>query len=241
MHSNERIDDLQIDGLRLIQDKTKYCFTSDSVLLANLVKCGVRDKILDIGTGTGIVAILLAGKKKASSVTAVEIQEDLSKLAERNVKLNKLDGKVTVVNASAQSLMSKFGAERFDIIVSNPPYRKPCDGQMDLDEGRAICKYEIKLSLDELTNIAASLLKYKGKFYMVHRADRMCECIYLLKQNKLEPKIVTLVYPKAGKAPDTVIYECVKGGAAGVKINSLVVYADDGEYTAAAKKLYAKE
>lgn len=237
----ERIDDLQINGLKLIQHADKYCFTSDAVLLANSVAVGAKSRVLDIGTGSGIIAILLAGKKNAGSVTAVEIQQDMAKLAERNVKMNNLDDKITVMNVAAQRLPDILAQESFDTVVSNPPYKKPTSGDMDKNEGRAIGKYELKLTLSELTEVASKMLKFGGKFYMIHRADRLAECIYELKKRKLEPKKITLIRPRELKPFDTVVIESVKGGKEGLKIDTVVVYNDDNTYTPRVKAMYYKE
>ena len=155
--------------------------------------------------------------------------------------MNGLSDKIVVINSSLQDFAKSVPAESFDVIVSNPPYKKPDSGEMDKNETRAVSKYELKLTLDELIENARRILKFRGKFYMVHRADRMAECIYKLKQNNIEPKVMTLVYPKAEKSPDVVIYECIKGASEGVKINTLIVYDEDGEYTALARKMYSKD
>ena len=241
LFENERIDDLEINDLRLIQNAEGYCFTSDSVLLANLVKARKTDKILDVGAGSGIISILLAGKMGYGNVSALEIQNNMAALAARNVEMKGLNDKIVRINSSFQDFAKSGPAERFDVIVSNPPYKKPDSGEMDKNETRAVSKYELKLTLDELIENARRLLKFRGKFYMVHRADRMAECIYKLKQNNIEPKVMTLVYPKAEKSPDVVIYECIKGASEGVKINTLIVYDENGEYTALARKMYSKD
>lgn len=241
LFENERLDDLEINGLKLIQNKNGYCFTSDSVLLANSVRARKTDKILDIGAGSGIISILLAGKKDYPFVTALEIQKSMAELAVRNVEINGLSDKIVVINDRLQDFAKNVPAESFDVIVTNPPYKKPNAGEMDKNESRAISKYEIALSFDELIENAKRLLKFGGKFYMVHRADRMAECIHKLKRNNIEPKVLTLVYPKAEKSPDVVIYECVKGAAEGVKINTLIVYDENGEYTEVARKMYSKD
>ena len=229
LFENERIDDLEINDLRLIQNAEGYCFTSDSVLLANLVKARKTDKILDVGAGSGIISILLAGKMGYGNVSALEIQKNMAALAARNVEMNGLSDKIVVINTSLQDFAKSVPAESFDV------------GEMDKNETRAVSKYELKLTLDELIENARRLLKFRGKFYMVHRADRMAECIYKLKQNNIEPKVMTLVYPKAEKSPDVVIYECIKGASEGVKINTLIVYDENGEYTALARKMYSKD
>lgn len=241
LKQTERIDDLQINGLKLIQDAEKYCFTSDAVLLANTVTVNKKSKVLDIGTGSGIIAVLLAGKKNAAHVTAVEIQPDMADIAERNVKLNNLDDKITVLNVAAQKLPDIMPVECFDVVVSNPPYKKIDAGEMDTNVCRAIGKYEIKLTLKELINTAARMVKYGGKFYLIHRADRLAECIYEMKLNKLEPKKMWLIRPRADKAADTVIFECIKGGKSGLKTDTVVVYGEDNEYTPRVKAMYYKD
>lgn len=239
LKAEERLDDLQVNGLKIIQNPKKYCFTSDAVLLANTVKAGAKHKVCDLCAGSGIIGILIASKQKAKEVVCIELQADMAEMAERSVKLNNLDDKVSVLNVSAQDAYKTLGLECFDIVVSNPPYGKVGVGETVKDEGKAICRNELKLTLAELVCAAARLTKFGGKFYMIHRADRLAEIIYELKEVSLEPKNITLIYPKSDKLPDTVIFECIKGGKAGVKLHRLVVFNDDNTYTVGAKRLYS--
>lgn len=241
LNKGERLDDLQIDGLEIIQNPKLYCFTSDAVLLANTVKAKKTDKVCDLCSGSGIIGILIAAKKLPASVTMVELQPKMADMARRSVLHNKLNGKIEVFNVSVQDAPKILGQGNFDTVVCNPPYQPKNSGEINGDGEVAICKTEIKLTLDELTDSAAKLLKFGGKFYLIHRADRLAEIIFSLKQNKLEPKRLTFVKPKASKTADTVIVEAVKGGKTGLTTDTLVVFKNDNTYTERVKKLYCKE
>lgn len=241
LKAGERIDDLQIDGLRLIQNPKLYCFTSDAVLLANAARVKRGGVLVDLCSGSGIIGILTSVKQSPTQVVCIELQQELADMSERSVKLNNLQDKVRVLNISVQDAPSVLGTETADTITCNPPYQRSGSGATADSESVAICKTELKLTLAELCECTAKLLKFGGKFYVVHRADRLAELIYELKRNKLEPKKLTLIKPKATKPADTVIIEAVKGGGVGLSTDTLIVFKADGTYTKRVKKLYYKE
>ena len=197
-------------------------------------------RVLDMCTGSGCILLSLLHYSNDCEGLGVDLSAEALEVAGRNVLKVLTPEKAEHAHFLQSDLFEKVEG-KFEIIVSNPPYKKPDSGEMDKNETRAVSKYELKLTLDELIENARRLLKFRGKFYMVHRADRMAECIYKLKQNNIEPKVMTLVYPKAEKSPDVVIYECIKGASEGVKINTLIVYDENGEYTALARKMYSKD
>lgn len=241
LKEGERLDDLQIDGLRLIQNPELYCFTSDAVLLANAVRVKKGGRIVDLCSGSGVIGILTAVKRQPSEVVCVELQSVLAEMSERSVKLNNLDDKVRILNISVQEAPAVLGCETVDTVVCNPPYAKADSGQTAKCESVAICRTELKLTLSELCVSAAKLLKFCGKFFVVHRADRLAELFYELKKNNLEPKKLTLIKPKVSKVADTVIVEAVKGGKVGLVTDTLVVFKEDNTYTKRVKSLYFKE
>ncbi len=237
---NERLDDLQILGLKIIQNPQKYCFTSDAVLLANTARARKTDKVCDLCSGSGIIAILIAAKQNVQKVVGVEIQPTLADMAKRSVELNGLEQQIEILCESVQNCGKVLEKGSFDVVVTNPPYKKIGVGQY-LDESIAICRSEQKLQFCELAVCASELLKYGGKFFVIHRADRLAELIFELKKVYLEPKVITLIYPTKSKAPNTVMIECIKGGKPSVKIKTLVIYEHNNIYTAEAKKLYSME
>ena len=187
IREGERLDDLEVNGLKLIQNPKLYCFTSDSVLLANTAKVKRKDKVLDLCSGSGIVGILIASKKKKKTVDLVEIQPEMANLAERNVKLNNLEDVVKVYEISVQEAADALGCEKYDVVVCNPPYMENGRGFKDEKEHIALCRAEISLTLKELITCASKCLKFGGRLNLVHRADRLADIIYQMKSKGLEP------------------------------------------------------
>ncbi len=237
---DERLDDLEYEGLKIIQKPNLYCFSSDAVLLANLVKASKNDTIVDFGTGSGVIAILALAKTKANKAIGFEIQKDMFELAKRNVSINSLDSKIEIINEDIKNASKVLGKESVKVVVCNPPYFKASAGVKSDIEPIALSRTESSATLDDIVKSAADILKYSGKFYMIHKSERLAEVLTSLSNNKLEPKVLTLIYPKASKAVDTFIIEAQKCGAPGLKINSVVVYEENGEMTPWAKKLYNK-
>ncbi len=242
LKENERLDDLQLGGLKIIQDKTKYCFTSDSAILANFVTAKKSDKVCEIGTGTGVISILLTHKQNPEKIYAFEVQKETAELAKRNVDLNLLNDKIEIINSPIQDFEKYVKRESFDVVVSNPPYRKVGQKSLiSLREEEAISKHEVKLNLDELVSCAKNLLKFGGKFFLVYDATRTAELIYKLKQNNLEPKIMFFTSPSPTKNPVLVLIEAVKGGKEQVNVLPTLITNDkDGNYIYTIQNLYGK-
>lgn len=241
LKEGERLDDLEVNGLKLIQNPKLYCFTSDSVLLANTAKVKRKDKVVDLCSGSGIVGILIASKQGAKQVDLVELQPKMADLAARNVEINNLANQVNVYEMPVQKAHEALGTESYDVVVCNPPYRKAGSGKICENEEIAICKTELKLTFPELAREVSKLLKWGGKFFFIHSAERTAELIAALDKEGLQAKTITLVKPKASKKVDTVIIEAVKGGRSGVDFDFLTVFDEDGNYTERVKKLYSKE
>ncbi|MEG1499445.1 MAG: methyltransferase [Clostridia bacterium] len=227
---NERIDDLEYMGLKIIQDKSKYTFTSDSVLLANFVAAKPNDKFLDIGTGTGIVAILVAAKCAVKKCVAVEVQEEVASLAKRNVQFNGMDDNIIVVCDSIQNF-SKNQKEAFDVIACNPPYKKSGTSFLNENSTRAISRHEILLNLKDLCESVKCALRFGGKFFVCFDANRTSELLICLSQNYLEPKRMFFTQSALSKSANLVFVEAVKGGKSGVNVLPVLVTNDmDGNY-----------
>lgn len=238
----ERIDDLQYDGLRIIQNPSLYCFTSDAVLLANFVKATKKDVVVDLGTGSGIIATIVATKTNAKKVYGVEIQPYMSDMASRSVKLNGLEDKIEIINRPMQTAFEVLGKESCSVVTCNPPYQKIGAGEKQLTEEIAISRHEVKVTLEEIVVSASTLLKYGGKFYVIHQAKRLAELTYLLEKHNLRVKKITMIQPKANKNVDTVIVEATKFGKVGLIIPPpLVVFNDDGTPTREVEKIYRND
>ena len=241
LKDNERLDDLQYKDLHIIQDKDLYCFSSDAVLLANLVRATSLDTIVDFGTGTGVIAILALAKTHAKKAIGIEIQESAARLAKKNVELNELQDKITIINDDIKNASRVLGKESVKVVVCNPPYFKASAGQKSLNKEISLSRTESSCDLDGICKSASEILKYSGKFYMIHKSERMAEVIFSLKKYNLEPKKITFIYPKKSKSIDTFIVEAQKNGAPGLKLEEIVVYEENGEMTPQAKKLYNKD
>ena len=217
LKSSERIDDLQYNQLKIIQNSEFFRFGSDAVELANFVSGGSRDKAVDLGSGSGIISILLAGKKNIN-VTAVEIQKEVAEMSARSVTLNGLDDKIKVLNIPMQNVSEYLACGSQTIVVSNPPYRKADSGQVSVTDTVAISRHEIKVTLDEVISTASYLLSKGGKFYIVHQCERMAEVIAKCKKYRLEPKVLQVLTPDENKPPHIFLLKCLKDGAEGIEV-----------------------
>lgn len=210
-------------------------------MLANLAKVKKGDVAVDFGTGSGVIAVLIAAKTEAAKVYALEKQKIMCDLARKNAEHNNLSDRIEVVEGDIAQADKLIGKESVNVVVCNPPYFKKGSGAEREREEIALSRHESSCDLKGIIESAAKILKYGGAFYMVHKVERMAEAIGYMQAASLEVKNVTLVYPKKDKAADVFISEARKKGSSGMKLNSLVVYNDDGTMTDAAKKLYSKE
>lgn len=239
LKKDERLDDLQLDGLKIIQNRNKYCFTSDAAILANFVNAKNTDTVCEIGTGSGIISILVNYKCNPKKIVAFEIQKYMADMARRNLELNSIKT-IEIINSPIQECFNYVKQESFDIVVSNPPYQKVFDKSLvSNNEEEAISKHETKLTLPELVLCANKLLKFGGKFYIVYDIKRAAELIYKLKENKLEPKRMFFTSPAIDKKPILVLIEAVKGGKEGIQVLPTLITNDkDGDYIYNIQKLY---
>lgn len=242
LKENERIDDLEFKGYKIIQNSEGFCFGIDSVLLSDFAK-DIRhnSKVMDLGTGTGILCILLAGKTKLKEIYGIEIQEEVADMARRSVELNSLQDKVKIINESILNLEKIFEKGSIDAIVTNPPYKKLNTGLQNDNEKKVISRHEITANLEDFIRISKDMLKDKGEFYMVHRPERLVDIIYLMRKYKIEPKQIRFVAPKIGKETNLVLIKGVKNAKEFLKFdNILYVYNEDGSYTEELLKIYHK-
>lgn len=228
----ERIDELQRNGYRIIQDRNRFCFGMDAVLLSGFTYVNPGGQVLDLGTGTGIIPILLEAKTKGEHFTGLEIQEDSADMARRSVALNGLQGRIDIVTGDIKDASAIFGASSFDVVTTNPPYMIGQHGLRSADEAKAIARHEILCTLEDVVRESARLLKPQGHFFMVHRPFRLAEIICVMHDYGLEPKRMKLVHPFADKEPNMVLIEGVRGGRSRMTVEKpLIVYRQQGVYT----------
>lgn len=232
LKSDERLDDLQRNGYQIIQKKDGFCFGMDAVLLSGFAAVKPGEKAIDLGTGTGIIPILLEAKYEGEHYTGLEIQDEVADMAARSVALNHLDEKVSIVKGDMKEASRLFGAASFDVVTSNPPYMNDAHGLKNPDLPKAIARHEVLCTLDDVTREAARLLRPGGRFYMVHRPHRLIEIITALTKYKLEPKRMKMVHPFVEKEANMVLIEAVRGGRSMIKVEApIVVYREPGVYT----------
>ncbi len=242
LRENERIDDLEYKGLKIIQNKDGFCFGIDAVLLSDFAKnIKAHSRVIDLGTGTGIISILLCGKTKLEKVIGVEVQEEVSDMARRSSKLNGLEDKFEIINKNILELNQVFENNSFDVVVTNPPYKKQNTGIINDDERKLISRHEILANLKDFIYVSSKILKDRGEFYMVHRPERMVDIFSIMREYKIEPKEVRLVFSNEKNPPKMVLIKGVKNGGEYLKFReNLYIYNEDGSYTDEILQIYNK-
>ena len=234
----ERVDDLQ-NGYFVIQDPKKFCFGMDAVLLSGFARVKKGETVLDMGTGTGIIPILLRARTEGDHFTGLEIQEECARMAERSVAYNGLDSEIGIVQGDIKEAAEIFGAASFHVVTCNPPYMIGAHGLRNPDMPKAIARHEVLCTLEDVVSQAAKVLKDRGRFYMVHRPFRLTEIMNVLTKYKLEPKRMQLVYPYIDRDPNMVLIEALKGGNSRITVERpLIVYEKPGEYTKSILDIY---
>jgi tRNA1(Val) A37 N6-methylase TrmN6 len=240
LREDEAIDDLQ-NGYKLIQKKDTFRFGVDAVLLADFADIKKKDSVLEMGTGTGIIPILVHAKKNPAKIVAIEIQEDMAEMASRSMAYNNLQNNIQVKCMDLKDAPNSFGKAIFDCVVTNPPYVKKECGINNPLESKAISRFEIMCKLEDVVNTAKLMLRTGGKLFMVHRADRLVDIIYTMRNSDMEPKRIRFVHPAIGKRPNLVLIEGVRGGKPELKfMDPLYVYDNKGGYTEEIHRIYGR-
>lgn len=235
----ERLDDLQIKGYGIIQNPGKFCFGMDAVLLSSFAKIKKQERALDLGTGTGILPILLEAKNEGEHYTGLEIQKESVDMARRSIEYNGLEDKVDVEAGDIRNASGLFGAASFQVVTVNPPYMIGKHGLKNENEALYIARHEVLCTLDDVLRESARLLTPKGRFYMVHRPFRLPEILAKMSAYRIEPKRMRLVHPYVDKEPNMVLVEGLRGGNPRMKVEPpLVVYEKDGRYTEELLRIY---
>lgn len=228
----ERIDELQRNGYRIIQNPERFCFGMDAVLLSGFVRAKKQERCLDLGCGNGIIPILMEAKTEGKHFTGLEIQPESADMAKRSVALNGLQDRIDIVEGDIKDASKIFGASSFHVVTTNPPYMTAQHGLTNLYEAKTIARHEVLCNLEDIIRESARLLMPGGRFYMVHRPFRLAEIISLMVQYRMEPKRMRLVYPYVDREPNMVLIEGLRGGKSRMTVEKpLIVYKEPGKYT----------
>ena len=228
----ERLDDLQVNGYEIIQHPGKFCFGMDAVLLSNFARVKKGERVLDLGTGTGIIPILMTAKTDGEAFVGLEIQEESADMARRSVSHNQLDEKVEIVTGDIKEAANIFGLASFDVITTNPPYMIGQHGIANESDTKAIARHEVLCTLDDILRESARILKPRGRFYMVHRPFRLAEILSKMVEVGIEPKRMRMVHPFIDKEPNMVLIEGMRGAISRMTVERpLIVYKEVGVYS----------
>lgn len=237
--SNERLDDLYRKGYKIIQNPEKFCFGIDAILLSDYAKVRKGERAVDLGTGTGIIPILLEAKTQGEHFSGLEIQAESAEMAQRSVSLNGLDDRVSIVTGDIREASKIFGENSIDVVTTNPPYMIGQHGIQNPDNAKAIARHEVLCDLDDILRESARILKTKGRFYMVHRPFRLAEIFSKMVAYHIEPKRMRLVYPYLDKEPNMVLIEGMLGGKSRLTVEKpLIVYDKPNVYSKEIYEIY---
>jgi len=241
LKENERIDDLGVKDLKIIQNTEGFCFGMDAVLLANYCDIKRNSTVVDLGTGTGIIPLIIWGKNNVNKIYGIEIQKEVSEMAKRSIVMNDIDN-IEIVNVDLKNAPDELGINKYDVVTSNPPYMPAGEGLLNPGDKKAISRHELKCNLEDVIRVGSRLLKHNGRFFMVHRPQRIVDILCLMRQYKIEPKAIRFVHPKMNKKPNLVLIKGIKAAKPELKFEDpLYVYNNDGTYTDEIYKIYGME
>lgn len=239
LNPDERLDDLQRDGYKLIQNSKIFCFGMDAVLLSSYAVVNEGDKVLDLGTGNGVIPILLKARTKGKHFTGLEIQDINVDMARRSVEYNQIQADVEIIQGDIKEASAIFGGASFDVVTTNPPYMNENHGLQNPESHKAIARHELLCTLEDVVREAAKVLKQQGRFFMVHRPHRLVEIFEQMRKYGIEPKRIRLVHPFIDKPANMVLVEGVRGGRPMLKVEEpLIIYKEQGQYTQEVIDLY---
>ena len=243
LKENEKIEELEINNLKIIQNKKGFCFGMDSVLLSDFAKNIKKEsKVIDLGTGTGILPILLSAKTKASKLVGIEIQKDVAEMAQRSIILNKLEKCIEIICKDIKDLNEIYERKSFDVVITNPPYKKIGTGVINSNKNKLISRHEITANLEDFIEISSYLLKDFGEFYMVNRPERLIDTISSLKKYHIEPKEIKFVQPNTNSAPNIFLVKAIKNAKPFLKITKpIYVYKEKNLYSDEILEIYGKK
>ncbi len=234
--------DVTLDSIRdikIYQSKTGYRFSVDSLLLYDFINLSRIYSIADLGAGSGIVGILLAKKYAEAKITLFEIQKNLVELAKKNIVLNNLKERMEVIQEDIREIPNLQKSFSFDLVVSNPPFRKLRSGLLSVEEEKAIARHEIKITLGDLIHVSSVILKSKGRLCLIYHPWRLSELIEIFKKNKIEPKRLRFIHSQKTSEAKMVLVEGVKDGRTGLKVEKpFFIYSEKGDYTQEMEKIY---
>ncbi|MCI8470611.1 MAG: tRNA1(Val) (adenine(37)-N6)-methyltransferase [Clostridia bacterium] len=242
LEKDEKIEDLQFGNLKIIQNKRGFCFGMDSILLSDFAK-GIKEgaKVVDLGTGTGIIATLLCGKTNLREIIGIEKQKEVYEMAQKSIQLNHLENRFKIIHKDIMEVSEILEKNTFDAIVTNPPYKKKGTGLENEEEKKIIARHETTATLEDFIKISKDLLKDKGEFYMVHRPERLVDIVNSMRKYKIEPKILRFVYTNQESEPKLMLIKGIKNAKPFLKIqNNLYIYDENGKYTEEINKIYNK-
>ena len=242
MEQFERIDDLYIKGYRIIQDLRYFCFGLDSVLLADFATVKPGETVCDLCCGNGAVTLLLAAKTGAKAIWGLEIQQNMCDLAKRSVLLNREEGRVHILQGDLCAMPGQMQAASFDVVTVNPPYMEVKGGLLSEREEKQIARHEVACTLSDVLFASAKLLRFGGRFFMVHRPNRLSDIITAMRSVSIEPKRLRMVHPFLQKEPEMVLIEGRRGGGSQLIVEApLIVHEPDGGYTKEVHAIYDRE
>lgn len=239
---DETVDDLDLNGIKVIQKKDAFRFGVDAVLLANFAKIPRDAGVIDFCTGTGIVPFILAGKTNATFINGIEIQEDMVEMGKRSIRYNKLEKRISFISGDLKDKNLLKTLPKVEVVTVNPPYKLKNSGIVNLDDKNAIARHEICCTLEDVIIAAMMVLKDNGRMYMVHRPERLADIFCTMRKHRMEPKVIKMVYPSIGKAANIVLVEGQKYGGQFLKWEApLYVHDENGDYTDEINKIYGRK
>ena len=236
----ERIDDLIIGGYKIIQNTDEFCFSIDAVLLAHFPKLKKGMKIIDFGTGTGVIPLILAAKEEnLDEIIGLEVQSRMVDLARRSIELNQLQNRIKIIEGNISKLSELNLKNNFDLVLCNPPYKPLGEGKVNPKESVAIARHELLITLPEIIRNACKVLKFGGKMVLIHQTKRLADIIYYLRNNRLEPKRIRMIHPTFKRKSNLVLIEATLGGGKELEVmDPLFIYDEVGGYTQEILQLY---